>query len=324
MNACRAANPDTHLDELTYLLASASDRIGALDFQTSSTVYEPRGGQATLEQLARVAELIDAGEPIPEDLVAAAGHGTSVGGARPKALLTDGGGRHWVAKFSSSTDDRPVVKAEAVGMLLAQKIGINAPAVQVTQAAGKDVLLVERFDRTVGGGRRMVVSALTILGLDEPSARYSSYADLAAAIRHAGWVDPARQLHELFTRMVLNIAVSNTDDHLRNHAAFWDGTKLTLTPAFDVAPQRRSTSVATHAIALNSDGNRFSQFRVARVAGGPFGISEREAAAIIDHVESTIRSSWDDVCDEAQLTQNERQQLWGREILNDYATWDQA
>ncbi|HET9059719.1 MAG TPA: HipA domain-containing protein [Acidimicrobiales bacterium] len=267
------------------------------------------------------AELIEAGEPLPDELVAAAGHGTAVGGARPKAVLSEGR-RHWIAKFSSSTDDRPVVKAEAVGMLLAARAGLDVAPVQVTRCAGRDVLLVERFDRTAQGHRLMVVSALTVLGLDEASARYGSYAELASAMRFAGWPDPARQMRELFTRMVLNISVSNTDDHLRNHAAFWDGSELSLTPAFDVAPQRRSTSVATHAIGLSADGERTSQFRVARKAAGSFGITQVDAGSIIDGVQDTIRTNWSEVCDEAQLSRVERDQLWRREILPEHASWD--
>lgn len=318
LNARLASDPDTPLSELTYLLESGSDRIGALDFQPSSSHYAARGHTASLDKLARAAELVERGEPIPEDLAAAALHGTSIGGARPKALLEESG-RHLIAKFSSTTDDRPVVKAEAAAMLLAARCGIDVAPVELVEVAGRPVLLVERFDRTPAGGRRAVISALTVLGLDELSARYSSYAELATAIRFAGWVRPAAQLHELYARMVFNIAVSNTDDHLRNHAAFWDGTTLELTPAFDLSPQRRSTTVATHAVALGTDGDHTSQFRVARRAAGSFGLSDGDAAGVIDHVCSTIRACWAEVCDEARLSRAEVDQLWGREILNESA-----
>ena len=321
INTRLAGNADIDLTEMTYLLRAGSDRTGALDFQESATEYVPRGEPASLEQLVAAAELIEKGQPIPEDLVAAAGHGTSIGGARPKALLVDGD-RRMVAKFSSSGDTRPVVKAEAVGMLMAARVGIDVPRVEVVTVDGKDVLLVDRFDRTASGGRRMVVSALTVLGLREEESRYATYADLALAIRHAGWADSASQLRELFTRLVLNIAISNTDDHLRNHAAFWDGTELRLTPAYDVAPQARSTQVVTHAIGLTSDGDSSSQFRVARTAAQDFLLSEAEADEVIDLVVSTIEANWAEVCDEARLTATERDQLWKREFLNDYAFFD--
>jgi serine/threonine-protein kinase HipA len=318
-----AADYDVQLGEMTYLLQAGSDRIGALDFQQSATEYVPRGQQATLDELVAVAELIERGMPIPEELAAAADHGTTIGGARPKALLTSGT-REMVAKFASTTDTRPVVKAEAVGMLMAARVGIEVPPVEVITANGKDVLLVDRFDRTPTGARHLVVSGLTVLGLREEESRYASYVDLTLAMRHAGWADTADQLRELFTRMVLNIAISNTDDHLRNHAAFWDGASLRLTPAYDVAPQPRSTSVATHAIALTSAGERASQFWVARAAAADFLLDPAEADDVIDLVVSTIEHDWNEVCDEATLTQAERDQLWKREFLNDYAFYDES
>ncbi|WP_218029342.1 type II toxin-antitoxin system HipA family toxin [Nocardioides szechwanensis] len=324
INLCLDDNPDIDLSEMTYLLRSGSDRTGNLDFQASPTKYVPRGGVATLEQLAAAAELIEQGMPIPDGLAAAAAHGTSIGGARPKALLAEGD-RQMVAKFSSSTDSRPVVKAEAVGMLMAGRVGIDVPHVEVvTTTGGKDVLLVDRFDRSPEGQRRGVVSALTVLGLREEESRYAGYGDIARAIRHPGWADSAQQLRELYTRMVLNIAISNTDDHLRNHAAFWNGHDLRLTPAYDVSPQARSTSVTTHAIKLTSAGERASQFRVALKAAPEFLLTVPDAQGIIDHVIDTLTGCWDDVCDEARLTRAERDQLWKREFLNDYAFYDDA
>jgi serine/threonine-protein kinase HipA len=101
----------------------------------------------------------------------------------PKVLRTDAG-RSLIAKFASATDIRPVVKAEGVAMELARRAGLNVAPTQVLQVAGQDVLLVERFDRPGGGQRRHLVSALTILGLDEfTGARYGSYALLADHIR---------------------------------------------------------------------------------------------------------------------------------------------
>lgn len=253
-------------------------------------------------------------------------HGTSIGGARPKALLDDEG-RHLIAKFSSSSDDRPVVKAEAVGMLLAARCGATVAPVTVVRADGKDVLLVERFDRTTtpkGPTRRGMVSMLTILGLSETSARYASYAGIAQQVRTSPlWLDVPRVLTELFLRLVVNIVVGNTDDHLRNTAAFWDGTHLRLTPAYDVAPQRRTTQTGSQAIAITADGQRASQLRLARSVAPDFHLSVRQADDVIDQVLTTVHEAWDDVCDEATLTRDERAQLWGREINNPYIRYAQ-
>jgi len=321
LNLRLGEDQNVELSELTYLLASDSDRIGALDFQVSATEYVRRGGDATLDQLMTMAELAEAGIPIPDDLADAAGHGTSIGGARPKALLRHGD-RQLIAKFSSSTDDRPVVKAEAAAMALARELGIDAAGSELVRVRGKDVLLVDRFDRTVGGGRRQLVSALTILGLGEMSARYGSYPMLADAIK-TSFAKPGQALRELYTRLVFNVCIGNNDDHLRNHAAFWDGTALELTPAYDLAPQPRRTAVSTQAIGLTDSGERASQLWACRKAAGAFRVGTADADAVIDHVVSGIRRHWEAAADAAELTRAERDTLLGREILNPYVFYDQ-
>jgi len=208
------------LSELTFLLESGSDRIGALDFQPSPTEYVPRGAaNATLEELIESAERVEKGIPLSPELDQALHHGTAIGGARPKALMEDTAVKH-VAKFSSSTDTYSIVKAEFIAMRLASLCGINAAPVSLVKASGKDVLLIERFDRVKtasGWERKMMVSALTVLGLDEMMARYASYVDFAQIIRHQ-FTDAPETLRELFSRIVFNILSGNTDDHARNHA----------------------------------------------------------------------------------------------------------
>lgn len=241
-------------------------------------------------------------------------HGTSIGGARPKVLLTDGG-RRLIAKLSSTTDPYPVVKTEGVAMELARRVGLNVPWTGVTTVAGRDVLLVERFDRTAAGDRRLMVSALTMLGLGEMNARYASYADLADLIR-ARFANPGATLRELFTRIVFNVAVGNNDDHARNHAAFWDGTAPTLTPAYDLCPQVRSGDETAQAMAIGRDGSRDARFGVCRAAANVYLLSQGQAADIVEHVVTTVAEQWDDAADSARLTDLERSRLWGRQILN--------
>lgn len=325
INLRLAGNPEADMSELVYLAASSSDRIGALDFQESATQYVPRGQGATLEQLMDMAELVEAGQVVPPELAAAAGHGTSIGGARPKALLEDRG-RHLIAKFASSTDTRPVVKAEAAAMLLAARVGITVAPVEVRDVAGRATLLVERFDRVDGPGgnsRRQMLSALTILGYDEMGSRHSSYAELAEAIRTGPWQQPAATLREVYTRLVFNVCIGNNDDHLRNHAAFWDGERLRLTPAYDLAPQPRTTLVSAQAIGITRDGRRHSQLWLCRQVATDFLLTPAAAEEIIDNVVNTIRRDWDEVCDEARLTGAERDTLWQREFLNPYVFYDQ-
>jgi serine/threonine-protein kinase HipA len=322
VNLRLAGDPDIELSELTYLLASSSDRIGALDFQASATDFVARGTAASLEQLLNMAELVENGQPLPADLAAAAGHGTSIGGARPKALLEDSG-RHLIAKFPSTTDTRPVVKAEAAAMLLAARVGIAVAPVEVCDVAGRSVLLVERFDRGTNGTRRQLLSALTILGYAEMESRYASYAEFAEAVRAGPWIQPGATLTELFTRLVFNICVGNNDDHLRNHSAFWDGRHLQLTPAYDLTPSPRSTQVSSQAIGITRDGRRDSQLRLCREVSADFLLAPESAEEIIQRVPETIRAAWPEVCDQARLTKAEGDTLWGREILNPYIFFDE-
>lgn len=324
-----AGNPDTELAESLYLLRSGSDRIGALDFQESPTEHVPRQASATLTELMDAANRVEAGQRLPAPLEQALAHGTSIGGARPKALLIDRG-RHLIAKFSSSADVRPVVQAEAVAMLLAARAGVQVADVEVVEADGRKVLLVDRFDRRVASGtdggleRRQMVSMLTVLGLSEASARYGSYAQMAQQIRLGPWSEVSRTLRELFTRLVLNVVVGNTDDHLRNHAAFWEGHRLSLTPAYDIAPQPRTTEVATQAVGITADGNRASQLWVCRRVAPEFLLTHSGADEIIDHVLGTVIDHFDDVCDQARLTGAQRATLWQREINNRYIHYREA
>ncbi|MDD2722386.1 MAG: HipA domain-containing protein [Gallionella sp.] len=319
----RSMNGDpTELDELTCLLESGSDRVGALDFQLSPTEYIPRlGNHASLEELMEAAQKVQEGLPISKALDHALQHGTSIGGARPKVMI-ETGDRKYIAKFSSSTDMYNVVKAEYIAMRLAKLAGIAAATVKLEQVMGKDVLLVERFDRVkVAGGwqRKAMVSALTILGLGEMQARYASYEDLADIVR-SRFTDSGNTLRELYRRIVFNVLCGNTDDHARNHAAFWDGHYLTLTPAYDLCPQSRTGNEASQAMLIFGQ-NRMSQLSVCLDAASKFQLSNNEAQGIIEQLQHGIIENWEMVCDEAQLTAMDRKLLMGRQFLNPSISW---
>jgi serine/threonine-protein kinase HipA len=302
-----------------YLLESGSDRYGALDFQTSADSYISRVGNGTLEELRCAAERLEAGEPFSASIDGALLHGSSIGGVRPKALLDDGK-RKLIAKFSSSTDPYPVVKAEALAMELARRVGLNVASTKLTTSLGHDVLLIERFDRTTTAGQhKMVVSALTLFELDEMTGRYATYFELADMIR-GRFTDPKETLQELFSRIVFNICVGNTDDHARNHAAFWDGKMLTLTPAYDICPQTRSGGEAAQAMAIGRNGFRLSQLAGCVGAAETYLLHAAEARQIIDHQLHVIRTQWIDVADYAHLTDAQRNGMWERQILNPFAT----
>jgi len=321
MLGLKGADTDTSaLDELTYLLESGSDRIGALDFQRSAIEYIPRGpGNISIEELIESAERVEKGIPLTAELDHALFHGSSIGGARPKALIQDKQ-KKYIAKFSSGSDHYSVVKAEFIAMRLAALAGLDAAPVALKKVAHKDVLLVERFDRIPKlreWTRKAMVSALTILGLNDMTARYASYETLAEIIRHR-FIDPKDTLKELFSRMVFNILSGNTDDHARNHAAFWDGKQLVLTPAYDICPQARSGYEASQAM-LISGRNNLSQLKTCLKSAHNFLISEEEARSIFKDMIEIIERNWSSVCEEAELNETDKRLLWKRAFLNPYS-----
>lgn len=317
-------SPPADLDLLTYMLESGSNRIGALDFQDSAKNYIPRGldATATLDELLHAADLIEAGKELPLSLANAILLGSTVGGARPKALIADGD-RSLIAKFPSTTDQLPYVRYEAVAMELARRVGLHAATTEVRSTAGRDVLLVDRFDRPSDGGRLMQVSALTILGKNPEAARgTTSYPDLADAIRGL-FTSPSATLRELFGRIVFNVIVRNTDDHARNHAAFWDGSSLTLTPAYDISPSggRRDTE-ASHPMAISADGDNRSLLTVCKKAATVFQLDAKEAQSVIDQQVQIVEDQWRDAADHARLTNRQRDDMWNTSILNPAIFWD--
>ena len=189
------------LDELSYLVGSQGDRIGAFEFTATPESPQAHSQQASLQQLRTAAESLEQERPLPAELLDALQHGTSIGGARPKATLRDSD-RFLIAKFSSTTDQWPVVKAEFAGMRLAQRCGIAIPSIELATVGGKDVLLLERFDREVsanGALRRQLLSALSLLDLEESDGPRASYPRLAEMLRRYGHVQDAKAL---FRRMV--------------------------------------------------------------------------------------------------------------------------
>jgi serine/threonine-protein kinase HipA len=324
VGSAAAETDPADLGLVTLLLESGSDRIGALDFQSSSEDYVARGRvHASLDELASSAQRVEEGIPLSPDLDAALLHGTTIGGARPKALIDDGP-RRLIAKFSSNTDTFATVKGEYLAMDLAARAGLDVAAVELTEAHGRAVLLVERFDRVPDTEqRRGLVSALTILGLNELAARWASYAELAQIVR-TSFTSPAATLRELFSRITFNVLVGNTDDHARNHAAFWDGRMLTLTPAYDICPQLRNTGRATQSMIIGDERDPFKESNVAGCVERAhlYQLTQAEARAIVEHQIDVIESGWSDACERAELSQVERGYFWKRQFLNDYALQD--
>lgn len=312
--------PTLNPNELDYLLLSGSDRIGALDFQASATEYVPRDAEpVSLDAIENLATMVEQQKPISKKLLPILLHGTSVGGARPKCLI-ELSGKPYIAKFSVSADIHAFVKTEYIAMRLAEKVGLRVAPVLFKNYAGRDILLVERFDRVLtprGMWRKHMLSALSLLGLHEMEARYASYLDLADLIRQR-FAEPQETLQELFARLVFNILIGNNDDHARNHAAFWDGQRLQLTPAYDLSPQIRMGYESTQAMRIEgSQGNASTLVNALSVCNA-FLLTTDKAKSIIHQQIESLDKHWLEICAEVGLTRHEEARLWGSIIKSEH------
>lgn len=206
-------------------------------------------------------------------------------------------------------------------MRLAKLAGIDVAAVEIERIGGRHILLVERFDRirqaSGAWARRPMVSALTWKQESELSAHQISYAQLADEIE--GGCEKGREAKlEMFSRLIFNVLVGSTDDHARNHAAFWAGHTMELTPAYDIAPQRRASRQANQAMTL-TEGSRAAQLQNVAEIAPAFGITAPRFRQIVDELVGTILDNWSEVCDEAGLSRAEQAASAGRQFLNDYA-----
>jgi serine/threonine-protein kinase HipA len=316
---CGGRDPDD-LDEVEVLLATGSDRIGALDFQAVGQGYQPREAEGvSLKQFLEAALAVQKGEAVADEMEEPLRRAVGVGGARPKTLVS-GNGYKMIAKFPSVRDGHSAVRGEFVAMRLAALAGLDVASVELEEVAGREVLLVDRFDRTSVGprwARRAVVSGLTLLGLPEHQARYASYEGLAQRLRD-GCVDPEATLCELFGRMTFNILIGNTDDHARNHAAFWDGRHLALTPAYDIDPRPRMSREANQAMAVHGT-SRQSSIALALKAAPSFLLSGEQAEQIVRQQVEIIRDYYPDLVRAVGMSKEDSRKIQEGAILRDHA-----
>ena len=215
-------------------------RLGALRFaeQEGGPFLAEDSGDSippylALPDLLRASERVLTDNDDDEDLRLLLAPGSSLGGARPKASVIAPQGQLAIAKFPSSADEWSTVLWEAVALGLASDAGICVPPWSVEQVAGKPVLLLQRFDR-VAGKRIPYLSAMSMLGAMDRETR--CYLEIVDALRR--WGDrPVADMRALFRRIVYNILISNTDDHLRNHGFLFDTPGgWRLSPAYDLNP----------------------------------------------------------------------------------------
>ena len=293
----------TELAEFDYLMQGPDDRAGALGFGLNVEPPAPRRRfNRTLElaMLQRAADAVIAEDP---ELVGSVGGqveellvlGTSMGGARPKAVVQDDQGL-WIAKFGRNDDRWNHPRVEHGMLTLARACGLDAADSRLETVAERDVLLVRRFDREredSGYRRHRMASALTLLRAgDGIGERHDwSYLLLADEIRRVS-SSPEEDLRELFGRICFSAAVSNLDDHPRNHAILAKSRQWRLSPAFDLTPSpvvaldRRDLAMACGRFGRHANKtNLLSEH-------GRFLLGQAEAAAVFERTMGMVREQW--------------------------------
>lgn len=295
------------LDEMAYLLHSPDDRAGALGFGLNPIPPAPKRRFNQTLDLAQLQALADALMNDVEPSIgtsASADHdqveklmmlGTSMGGARPKAVVEDAQGL-WIAKFNRPDDPWNSARVEHAMLLLARTCGLDTAESRVVDIGGRDVLLVKRFDREKieqGYMRARMVSALTLLRAEDTySSRDKwSYVALAEELRRV-CVDPAANAAELFRRMCFNALISNTDDHPRNHAVIARNTAWQLSPAYDLTPAVPISRERRDLAMVCGDAGRFAHAQNLLSQSARFLLEPDEARALIDAMETQVRGAW--------------------------------
>lgn len=295
----------TALGELDYLLHSPDDRAGALGLGIGREPPAPlRDYNRTmdLERLLALADKLIAEEASDanaaeikqvEDLLLL---GTSMGGARPKAVVEDEG-QLWLAKFNRKDDSFNHARVEHAMLLLARECGVSSAESRVIQVGGRDVLLVKRFDRTPtdhGSYRRArMLSALTLLrtGDSHQDRERWSYLRLAEELRRVSRA-PKEDASQLFRRMTFNALISNTDDHPRNHAVIAPNQDFRLSPAYDLTPSPQVSIEHRDLALVIGDYGRYANAENLVSQAPRFLLEREEAMRVIDEMEACVRARW--------------------------------
>jgi serine/threonine-protein kinase HipA len=308
------------LGEMDYLLESPDDRAGALGFGLSNRPPAAKrefNKTLDLERLQNLAEALirdelpnDPAAPQVQDLLLL---GTSMGGARPKAVVSDEGGL-WIAKFNRQDDRWDNTRVEHAMLRLARQCGISTPESRIETVGGRDVLLVKRFDREKtesGYTRARMISGLTALRADEtPGAKGRwSYVLLAEELRRFV-SEPRKDAAELFRRICFNALISNLDDHPRNHAFLAKDTHWKLSPAYDLTPSPVVSQERRDLAMECGDMGRYANARNILSQHARFLLNKEDAEGILNEVRTQV-SNWYDTARACGVSERDTETIRG-------------
>jgi serine/threonine-protein kinase HipA len=297
--------PRTLLSIDMLMLVDDETRLGALRFRAPDGGEFLTSGRSRVPPLVELPRLLRAtnrvleDEETDDDLALLLAPGTSLGGARPKASVRDPEGRLAIAKFPSQQDDWPITRWEAATLAMAEAARIEVPRRQLATVLKKPVLIVERFDRR-GSERIPYMSALTAMAARDGETR--SYLELAEVLRSSGAAS-ARDLEQLWRRVVFNVLVSNVDDHLRNHGFLHEPGGWRLAPAFDLNPVPVDVRPRVHALAIDEEDPSAPLERVLAIAP-MFNLKAARARTIVREVAAVTRR-WRRFASDCGLTQRQ-------------------
>lgn len=318
--ARREGRKEQLLQESDYLLGvHDASRMGGLRFKTqlqgpflatgTEFAIPPWKRLRELEAAARKFEL-DEGDEAPGtaeawlDLLFSPG--SSLGGARPKASVVDQDGQLWIAKFPSPRDSVDVGAWEMVLHELASQVGLAVPQSRLERFSDHgSTFLAKRFDRTAEQGRLHFASAMTMLGKRDgaSSADGSSYIELVEWLRKSG-ASPKNDLKELWKRITFSIAVSNTDDHLRNHGFLFDAGGWSLSPLYDINPDPYG-----HGLALNiSETDNALDYSLVLDQAPCFMLEQAEARCFLDKLDDALKD-WEGLAERHQIPRQEMKSM---------------
>ncbi len=234
--------------------------------------------------------------------------GSSLGGARPKSNVVDEDGSLWIAKFPGNFDNKDVGAWEAVVAELAKHCGIIVPEFKILKLTHRyKTYLTKRFDRTTSGHRIHFASAMTLLGYSDGvgSSEGVSYLEMAEWIM-ANCIDTDFNLQQLWRRIVFNIAVSNCDDHLRNHGFLLTKNGWVISPAFDVNPDEYGTGLKLNI----SENDNSLDFDLALSVAKYFGLKNTYAKDIISEMRS-VTAGWHKTASKFGIPKPEQEMMAG-------------
>jgi len=310
------------LSELDYLLESPDDRAGALSFGLSQQPPAPRRKFNQTILLAKLQAKADAivndEEPPADPEVTQAGEllleGTSMGGARPKAVVENDEGL-WIAKFNRSDDRWNYARIEHAMLGLARACGLTTAESKIVSIGARDVLLIKRFDREkteAGYQRARMVSALTLLKTDDSPQLGDkwSYVLLAEELRRVS-AEAKKDATELFRRMCFNALISNTDDHPRNHAIIAKGRDWKLSPAYDLTPTPHVSIERRDLAMICGDQGRLANATNLLSQAARFLLPEGDATSIVDTMKDRVKRTWYETARSAGVLEKDCERIAG-------------